>query len=75
MAIKALNQTGLFDHLPESMKATIEQEMKSLILATDMTRQQEFFSILRDRVNTNTLDMAKYSDRHFILQVSFQYLL
>lgn len=44
--------------------------MKSLILATDMTRQQAFFDTLKTRVIDNSLDMTVYDDRHFILQVS-----
>lgn len=71
-AIAALRQTKLFDHLPVSVSSQMEEEIRSLILATDMSRQQEFFNTLRQRVNENTLDMAKYCDRHFILQIALK---
>lgn len=69
-AVEIIHKIGLFDHLSESVRTKVEEEMRSLILATDMTRQQEFFTILRDRITEGTLDMSEYNDRHFILQVS-----
>ena len=69
MAVAVLHQTGLFDHLSQSVRTKIEIEMKSLILATDMTRQQTFFDLLKSRVIEKSLDMGVYDDRHFILQV------
>jgi len=68
-ALGALHQSGLFDHLPRVVTKKIELEMRSLILATDMTRQQEFFTTLKSRVQNNDLNMKVYDDRHFILQV------
>lgn len=68
--VAALHQTRLLEHLPEALRCKIENEMRSLILATDMTRQQEFFSTLRERIASQSLDMSTYADRHFILQVS-----
>ena len=69
-AIGALRHTKLIDHLSEFEKSQIETEMRSLILATDMTRQHDFLTTLKSRVADDSLDMSSYADRHLILQVS-----
>ncbi|XP_067929657.1 high affinity 3',5'-cyclic-AMP phosphodiesterase 7A-like [Watersipora subatra] len=72
MAMAVLHQTGLFNHLPSAVRSQIEVEMKSLILATDMSRQQSFFDQLKTRMVDGTLDMGSYDDRHFILQIALK---
>lgn len=69
-AVGALRQTKLIEHLSEFEKNQIETEMRSLILATDMTRQHDFLSQLKSRVADDSLDMSSYADRHLIMQVS-----
>lgn len=71
--LAVLHQSGLFNNLSDSERAKIENEMESLILATDMTRQQDFLSKLKARVQEGSLDMSVYADRHFILQVRTLY--
>ncbi|CAN7940806.1 unnamed protein product, partial [Ixodes hexagonus] len=43
-AISCLRQSGIFDHLDSSVWDEMEYHIRSLILATDITRQQEFLS-------------------------------
>jgi len=71
-AVGALRQTKLIEHLSEFEKNQIETEMRSLILATDMTRQHDFLSQLKSRVADDSLDMSSYADRHLIMQISLK---
>lgn len=71
-AMGILRHSGIFSHFTNSLWKMVEQQMKSLILATDMTRQQEFFSRLKKHVEDVNVDLTKYEDRHFILQIALK---
>lgn len=47
--IALLQQSGVFNHFDKKTWAQVEWQLRSLILATDITRQQEFLS--RFKVN------------------------
>ena len=43
------HESGVFEHLDADVLSAIEWQTKSLILATDITRQQEFLTKFRVR--------------------------
>lgn len=53
----------------------IEQQLGSLILATDINRQNEFLIRLKSHLDNQDLRLEDARDRHFMLQVSFKKLL
>lgn len=71
-AVSCLRQSGIFDHLATSVWDEIEEQIRSLILATDITRQQEFLSRFKRYLENNVLDMADKEYRHFILQIALK---
>lgn len=70
-AVGCLLESGVAEQLTPWRDA-LETQIRSLILATDITRQQEFISKLRAGLETDTLDMSRKEDRHFILQIALK---
>lgn len=50
----------------------IEQQLGSLILATDINRQNEFLIRLKSHLDNQDLRLEDAQDRHFMLQVTFK---
>lgn len=50
----------------------MERQLGSLILATDISRQNEYLGKFRTHLNQDDLCLSNASHRHFILQVSYQ---
>ena len=48
----------------------IEQQLGSLILATDINRQNEFLIRLKSHLDNQDLRLEDARDRHFMLQVT-----
>ncbi|KAK2587079.1 hypothetical protein KPH14_011024 [Odynerus spinipes] len=71
-AIGCLIESGVSDQLPAEVRSELQRHISSLILATDITRQQEFLTRFRHYLDENTLDMRKADDRHFILQIALK---
>ncbi|XP_063236084.1 uncharacterized protein LOC134538588 [Bacillus rossius redtenbacheri] len=53
-------------------RSELERQISSLILATDITRQQEFITRFKRYLDQNLLDMRQFEDRHFILQIALK---
>ncbi|XP_049884844.1 uncharacterized protein LOC126379898 isoform X2 [Pectinophora gossypiella] len=70
-AISCLIESGLLDQM-QGMQEKLESQISSLILATDITRQQEYLSQFKGHLDTNTLDMTKREHRHLILQIALK---
>lgn len=70
-AVGCLLESGVAEQI-QSIRPQLEKQISSLILATDITRQQEFLSKFREYLTKDTLDMRKQDDRHFILQISLK---
>lgn len=70
-AIGCLLDSGVAEQISE-IRPELEKQISSLILATDITRQQEFIGIFKDFLNNNTLNMRNSSHRHFILQIALK---
>ncbi|XP_076320072.1 uncharacterized protein LOC143230423 isoform X2 [Tachypleus tridentatus] len=71
-AISCLRETELLSHLSREVRDDVECQIRSLILATDITRQQEFLSRFKRYIAENSLDLSKKEIRHFILQIGLK---
>ncbi|XP_022242190.1 uncharacterized protein LOC106459907 isoform X2 [Limulus polyphemus] len=71
-AISCLRETELLSHLSREVRDDVECQIRSLILATDITRQQEFLSRFKKYIAENALDLSKKEIRHFILQIGLK---
>ncbi|XP_064409767.1 high affinity cAMP-specific 3',5'-cyclic phosphodiesterase 7A isoform X2 [Latimeria chalumnae] len=70
-AVGLLRETGLFAHFSAEQRQQMESELGSLILATDISRQNVYLSEFRSYLDRNLhLDNAGY--RHFILQMALK---
>ena len=48
----------------------MQEIIKNLILATDISRQSEFLALLKRYQETGELDMSHKKYRHFVLQIA-----
>ncbi|XP_076249464.1 uncharacterized protein LOC143188861 isoform X2 [Calliopsis andreniformis] len=71
-AIGCLLESGVSDQLPASVRPELQRHISSLILATDITRQQEFLIRFKHYLDENRLEMKRAEDRHFILQIALK---
>ncbi|XP_057678437.1 cAMP-specific 3',5'-cyclic phosphodiesterase 7B-like isoform X2 [Corythoichthys intestinalis] len=67
-----LRQSRLLSHLPADISQKVEQQLGSLILATDISRQNEFLLTFRAHLDKRDLDLKLPSHRHFILQIALK---
>lgn len=70
-AVGCLLESGVAEQI-QHIRPQLEKQISSLILATDITRQQEFLTKFREYLAKDTLDMRKQEDRHFILQIALK---
>ncbi|XP_043510361.1 uncharacterized protein LOC122528853 isoform X3 [Frieseomelitta varia] len=71
-AIGCLLESGVSDQLPANVRPELQRHISSLILATDITRQQEFLIRFKHYLDENLLEMRRADDRHFILQIALK---
>ncbi|XP_018118736.1 cAMP-specific 3',5'-cyclic phosphodiesterase 7B isoform X1 [Xenopus laevis] len=67
-----LRESRVLSHLPKEMTQDIEQQLGSLILSTDINRQNEFLSRLKDHLNNKDLCLEDTEHRHFMLQIALK---
>lgn len=67
-----LRETELFSHLPVEDSLSIERQLGSLILATDISRQNDYLSRFRTHLDKNDLCLGNASHRHFVLQMALK---
>ncbi|ELK09691.1 cAMP-specific 3',5'-cyclic phosphodiesterase 7B [Pteropus alecto] len=70
--IGMLRESRLLAHLPTEMTQDIEQQLGSLILATDINRQNEFLTRLKAHLHNKDLRLEDVHDRHFMLQIALK---
>lgn len=70
-AVGCLLESGVAEQI-HHIRPQLEKQISSLILATDITRQQEFLTKFRNYQDTGTLDMRQAEHRHFILQIALK---
>ncbi|CAK9825536.1 High affinity cAMP-specific 3',5'-cyclic phosphodiesterase 7A [Anthophora retusa] len=71
-AIGCLLESGVSEQLPANVRPELQRHISSLILATDITRQQEFLIRFKHYLDENLLEMKRADDRHFILQIALK---
>ncbi|XP_071054218.1 uncharacterized protein [Onthophagus taurus] len=70
-AVGCLLESGVADQLLP-FRGELEYQIRDLILATDINRQQEFLTKFKNHLDENTLDLSRKEDRHFILQIALK---
>ncbi|XP_076869514.1 high affinity 3',5'-cyclic-AMP phosphodiesterase 7A isoform X3 [Brachyhypopomus gauderio] len=71
-AVGLLRETELFSHLPLEDSLNMERQLGSLILATDISRQNEYLSKFRTHLDQEDLCLGNAAHRHFILQMALK---
>ncbi|GFY52052.1 cAMP-specific 3',5'-cyclic phosphodiesterase 7B [Trichonephila inaurata madagascariensis] len=71
-AISCLSESGIFNHLEKDTWQDIQRQIRSLILATDITRQKEFLARFKNYLSSESLDMEDTQYRHFALQIALK---
>ncbi|XP_035272130.1 high affinity cAMP-specific 3',5'-cyclic phosphodiesterase 7A isoform X3 [Anguilla anguilla] len=71
-AVGLLRESGLFSHLPSEDRLDMERQLGSLILATDISRQNEYLSKFREHLDREDLCLANAGHRHFVLQMALK---
>ncbi|XP_047543966.1 cAMP-specific 3',5'-cyclic phosphodiesterase 4A-like isoform X1 [Vanessa atalanta] len=69
-AVSCIIESGLLE--VQEIRVKVERQISSLILATDITRQQEFLSQFKTYLDNNTLDMRNSDHRHLVLQIALK---
>ncbi|VDI75803.1 high affinity cAMP-specific 3',5'-cyclic phosphodiesterase 7 [Mytilus galloprovincialis] len=71
--IALLQQSGVFNHFDKKTWEQVEWQLRSLILATDITRQQEFLSRFKKYLDDPNFDFKNnFEQRHFMLQIALK---
>uniref|UniRef100_A0A8D8SCE0 Phosphodiesterase n=2 Tax=Cacopsylla melanoneura TaxID=428564 RepID=A0A8D8SCE0_9HEMI len=70
-AVGCLLESNVAEQLG-SIRPELERQISSLILATDITRQQEFLTRFKAYLDSKSLDMSLAEHRHFILQIALK---
>ena len=71
-AIACFVESGLSKYFSESQFAEFTDLVRSLILATDISRQQEFLTQFRYFLDTSDRDISQANNRQFILQIAIK---
>lgn len=70
-AVGCLLESGVAEQI-QDVRPEMEKQISSLILATDITRQNEFLSKIRNFLDTGSLDMRLREHRQFILEIALK---
>ncbi|XP_038245801.1 high affinity cAMP-specific 3',5'-cyclic phosphodiesterase 7A isoform X4 [Dermochelys coriacea] len=71
-AVGLLRESGLFAHMSLENRQLMESQIGALILATDISRQNEYLSLFRTHLDRGDLCLEEASHRHFILQMALK---
>ncbi|XP_069177832.1 uncharacterized protein [Procambarus clarkii] len=71
-AMGCLWESGLLDSWAAEDVTALQDMIRSLILATDITRQQEFLTRFRRYLDAGSFDMHDPEHRHFSLQIALK---
>ena len=71
-ALACFLEAGLAKYLTETEFSEFSDLVRSLILATDISRQQEFLNQFRFFLDTSNLDLSQANNRHFLLQIAIK---
>ncbi|XP_022534990.1 high affinity cAMP-specific 3',5'-cyclic phosphodiesterase 7A isoform X2 [Astyanax mexicanus] len=71
-AVSLLRESGLLSHFPFEDRKNLEKRLGSLILATDISRQNEYLSEFRAHLDRADLHLNNSQHRHFVLQMALK---
>ncbi|KAI4893113.1 hypothetical protein NFI96_020641 [Prochilodus magdalenae] len=71
-AVSLLRESGLLSHFPSEDRKNLEERLGSLILATDISRQNEYLGQFRAHLDRADLHLNNSQNRHFILQMALK---
>ncbi len=72
-AISCFHESQIFNHLSSGEWNQIESLLKSLILATDITRQGDYIAMFKNYLSSpQSFSMAIPEHRHFILHIALK---
>ncbi|XP_062336484.1 high affinity cAMP-specific 3',5'-cyclic phosphodiesterase 7A-like isoform X1 [Osmerus eperlanus] len=71
-AVALLRESALLSHLPAEDRMNMEQRLGSIILATDISRQNKYLSEFRTHLDKGELCLGDPWYRHFILQMAMK---
>ncbi|MEE6463861.1 hypothetical protein FKM82_006079 [Ascaphus truei] len=71
-AVGLLRESGLFAHLTLEERQQMESQLGAMILATDITRQNEYLSKFRTHLDREDLCLENPDHRNFILQMALK---
>ncbi|XP_041697935.1 high affinity cAMP-specific 3',5'-cyclic phosphodiesterase 7A-like isoform X2 [Coregonus clupeaformis] len=71
-AVGLLRESALLSHLPTEDRLNMEERLGSLILATDISRQNNYLSEFRTHLDKRDLCLNSGGHRHFILQIALK---
>ncbi|XP_078602865.1 high affinity 3',5'-cyclic-AMP phosphodiesterase 7A-like isoform X2 [Branchiostoma floridae x Branchiostoma japonicum] len=70
--VALLRTTGLLNHLSLQERQDFECQIQSLILATDISRQNEFVTTFKQYLDKGDLTLHLPASRHFTLQIALK---
>ncbi|TKC43753.1 hypothetical protein EI555_004366 [Monodon monoceros] len=71
-AVGLLRESGLFSHMPLESRQQMEAQIGALILATDISRQNEYLSLFRAHLDKGDLRLEDIRHRHLVLQMALK---
>ncbi|XP_077789092.1 high affinity 3',5'-cyclic-AMP phosphodiesterase 7A isoform X1 [Podarcis muralis] len=71
-AVGLLRESGLFAHMSLENRHLMESQIGALILATDISRQNEYLSLFRSHLDKEDLCLTEENHRHLILQMALK---
>ncbi|XP_064624341.1 high affinity 3',5'-cyclic-AMP phosphodiesterase 7A-like isoform X3 [Lineus longissimus] len=72
-AMGIIHESGIFNHFDAEEWKQTENQLRSLILATDITRQQEFLRKFKKLLDNQEFRLKENeSHRHFVLQIALK---
>ncbi|XP_036292963.1 high affinity cAMP-specific 3',5'-cyclic phosphodiesterase 7A isoform X3 [Pipistrellus kuhlii] len=71
-AVGILRESGLFSHMPLESRKQMETQIGALILATDISRQNEYLSLFRSHLDRGDLCLEDVRHRHLVLQMALK---
>uniref|UniRef100_A0ABI7WC33 Phosphodiesterase n=1 Tax=Felis catus TaxID=9685 RepID=A0ABI7WC33_FELCA len=71
-AVGLLRESGLFSHMPSESRQQMETQIGALILATDISRQNEYLSLFRSHLDRGDLRLEDARHRHLVLQMALK---
>nr|XP_025121117.1 high affinity cAMP-specific 3',5'-cyclic phosphodiesterase 7A isoform X3 [Bubalus bubalis] len=71
-AVGLLRESGLFSHMPLESRQQMEAQIGALILATDISRQNEYLSLFRAHLDKGDLHLEDARHRHLVLQMALK---